>query len=183
MTKPKAPKKKGKAGTSREAAEQKRLAFVEHYLANGSNASQAAIAAGYSAKTAGVTGAKMLKDPRVKLILEQRTAAIFDNLKITSERTLLERARLAYYDIGELAKAGIKGPADIANLPDEVRQAVTGWKWDVKGNFTLLFADKNPHLSAIDRYIGLYEKDNAQKVDPLADLLARVAGSGFKPVK
>ena len=33
----------------------------------------AEVAADYSAKTAGVTGAKMLKDARVKLILSQRT--------------------------------------------------------------------------------------------------------------
>ncbi|TAJ20783.1 MAG: hypothetical protein EPO47_05090 [Rugosibacter sp.] len=43
------------------------------------------MAAGFSAKTAGVTGARMLKDARVKLILSQRTAEVFDNLKITTE--------------------------------------------------------------------------------------------------
>ena len=155
-------KKRTKAGTSKRSAEQRKLDFVEAYLSNGGNATEAALAAGYSKSGAGKQGYRMSKDPYILSILDKRQAEVFDNLKITSERTLLERARLAYYDIGELAKAGIKGPADIASLPDEVRQAVTGWKWDSKGNFTLLFADKAPHLTAIDKYIGLYKADNEQ---------------------
>lgn len=194
MTKPKKPAKRVKAGTSREAAEQKRLAFVEAYLANNGNASQAAIAAGYSAKTCGVTGAKMLKDPRVKLILEQRTAAVFDNLKITTERILLERARLAFFDPRKLFDKDGK-PIQIHELDDDTAAALAGL--DVMEEYAgsgeervfigytkkYKLADKNASLTSLEKQRGMYKADNEQKKDPITELLQMVAGAGFKPVK
>lgn len=43
--------------------------------------------------------------------------------------------------------------------------------------------DKNSALEKAMKYHGLYERDNEQKKDPLADLLARISGNGLKPVK
>jgi phage terminase small subunit len=51
-----------KSGTSKAAAATRRRLFIETYLANGHNATQAAISAGYSAKTAGSQGQRLLKD-------------------------------------------------------------------------------------------------------------------------
>lgn len=45
--------------------------------------------------------------------------------------------------------------------------------------------DKSPYAEKLFRHLGLYEKDNDQKTDPLASLLQRIAsgsGNGFKPV-
>ena len=46
--------------------------------------------------------------------------------------------------------------------------------------------DKSAALEKVFKHLGLYEKDNQQKTDPLASLLARVAsgnGNGFAPVQ
>lgn len=45
--------------------------------------------------------------------------------------------------------------------------------------------DPSPYAERLFRHLGLYEKDNDQKTDPLASLLQRIAsgsGNGFKPV-
>ncbi|GDY37239.1 terminase small subunit [Acidovorax sp. NB1] len=45
--------------------------------------------------------------------------------------------------------------------------------------------DKSAALEKVFKHLGLYEKDNQQKTDPLASLLHRIAagsGNGFKPV-
>lgn len=159
----------------------KQAVFVKQYLID-LNATQAAIRSGYSKKTARQIGTENLDKPAIKAAIEEANTKLLKSLDITAERTLRERARLAYYDIGALASAGLAGPADIANLPDEVRQAVVGWKWDKDGRFVLEFADKNPSLAALERHLGLYEKDNAQKGDPFGMMLERVMGTGFKPV-
>ena len=104
----------------------------------------------------------------VQSIIEAHHQKLLEKLRISAERTLKERARGAYYDIGELAKAAIKKPADIALLPDDVRQAITGWKWDKDGNLELKFADKHSHLTALEKHLGLYKADNEQQppIDP-----------------
>lgn len=41
-------------------------------------------------------------------------------------------------------------------------------------------------VEMLNKHLGLYEKDNKQKADPLTALLNRIAtdsGNGFKPVK
>lgn len=155
-------RKKPKAGTSKQAAERRRRVFVEAYISNFGNATEAAKSAGYSAKTSRQQGARLLSDVAVSKQIAGRQEALAKKLEISTERTLRERARLAYYDIGDIATAGVKRPADIAKLPEDLRQAIAGWKWDARGRFTLLMIDKNPHLTALDKHLGIYERDNEQ---------------------
>ena len=46
--------------------EPRQAAFVQFYLSNGQNATQAALKAGYSEKSARVTGCKLLTNPNVR---------------------------------------------------------------------------------------------------------------------
>jgi phage terminase small subunit len=48
----------------------KQLAFVTAYLNNGGNATKAAVSAGYSAKSAGALGSRMLKDVKIKELID-----------------------------------------------------------------------------------------------------------------
>lgn len=48
-------------------------AFCDEYIANGFNATQAAIAAGYSKKTAGNIGFENLEKPEIKKYIAERT--------------------------------------------------------------------------------------------------------------
>jgi phage terminase small subunit len=56
--------------------------FVDEYLVDG-NATQAAIRAGYSAKTAGQIGARLLKNVQVSAALEAGRALIAESNKLT----------------------------------------------------------------------------------------------------
>lgn len=93
-TKPKPSKKRVKAGTSKASAADKRSAFIEAYFANGCNATQAAISAGYAVRSAGSTGARMLKDMRISAEVSKRRTAFLANLELNTEKTLREVGRL-----------------------------------------------------------------------------------------
>jgi phage terminase small subunit len=62
----------------------KRARFVDEYLVD-SNATQAAIRSGYSAKRASITGVELLRDSRVSRAVEARKAVIHEKLEITQE--------------------------------------------------------------------------------------------------
>ena len=75
--------------------------FAQEYLID-SNARQAAIRAGYSAKTAHVHGPRLLSNVRVAAAVARGQAAISDRLGATAERVTEEIARLAFSDIGDI---------------------------------------------------------------------------------
>lgn len=134
--------------------------FVAEYLVD-LNATKAATRAGYSARTAKQQGSRVLLRADVQAEVTKKRGALLEKLEITAERIELERARLALYDIGDLAMIDdCAGPADIARLPAHVRQAVKGWKWDAEGRFTPLLYDKNPHLTALEKIKGMYKHDD-----------------------
>lgn len=137
----------------------KQKAFIEAYLRNGGNATQAAIEAGYSAKTAHVQGPRLLGNVAVSATLKNRAEKVVQKLEITTDRILEARARRAFFDPGELAKHNIRCPADIANLPDDVRRVIKGWKWDKNGKFVIEFADADTSLAALEKIHGMY-RDN-----------------------
>jgi phage terminase small subunit len=160
----------------------KQQLFIKEYLID-RNATQAAIRAGYAKSSARQIGDKNMSNGAIRKVIDASMETLLNSLDITAARNLKERARLAYYDTGDLAKAKITCPADIAKLPYDLRQAITGWKWDSKGNFVIEVADKNAHLSALDKHLGIYEVDNKQKADPLTALLASLAGNVVGVVK
>ena len=87
----------------------KQQAFVREYLVD-RNATQAAIRAGYSAKTAGSQGFDLLKKPEIAAAVEAKTEKQARKLELTAESVLEDLLRLAKKaeDAGELGTA-IKG--------------------------------------------------------------------------
>lgn len=67
--------KRVKAGTSRAEAAKRRALFVQAYIANGGNGTQAAITAGYSRKGADVRAAELVRDRRVSEAIQRARAA------------------------------------------------------------------------------------------------------------
>lgn len=67
----------------------KQKAFADEYLANGLNATQAAIAAGYSENTANVIGCENLTKLNIKKYIEKRLSSI-DKERIASQQEILE---------------------------------------------------------------------------------------------
>lgn len=93
----------------------KQLAFVAAYLENGFNATQAALKAGYSARTADQQGSRLLKNVKV-------AAAIQEALRtrgITPERVRIALAEIAFDgDLAEFEKF-ISGEKKLTDLRNE----------------------------------------------------------------
>lgn len=84
-------------GKKRKLTEKQKM-FVVEYLVD-LNATQAAIRAGYSEKTAYRTGADNLKKPQIQAAIREQLEAREARTLITADRVLKEYAKLAFSDI------------------------------------------------------------------------------------
>jgi phage terminase small subunit len=172
----------------------KQARFVEEYLCD-LNATRAALRAGYSSRTAGKQGPRLLDVPEVRAAIDAAKGERSDKTQVDAERVLQEIAAMAFYDPAaimlEIGKAnleladgvsidddgkiwGLRGPGDIRRLPDNVRRAIVGWGWDRNQNFTVKLADKSKALDQLARHLSLYnDKLQVQSLDGLAGRLAR----------
>lgn len=139
----------------------KQQMFVAEYLID-LNATQAAIRAGYSARTAEWQGPQLLVKTHVAEAIQASMTKRAEKLDISAEKVLREISLMAFYDIGELAQAKVEKPEDIANLPEHIRKAIIGWSWDKFGNFVLKLSPKTPSQELIGRHLKLFNLDPAQ---------------------
>ena len=79
----------------------KQQRFIEEYPVD-LNATQAAIRAGYSRRTAFVIGYENLKKPHIKAPIQKKLAELSRNAGITAERVLNELAAVAFGNIYDL---------------------------------------------------------------------------------
>lgn len=86
----------------------KQTRFVEEYLLD-LNSTQAAIRAGYSAKTANEQGARLLANVSVAAAVKEALSKRAQKSEIKAERVLDELARLAFADMGTYARWGEDG--------------------------------------------------------------------------
>ncbi len=82
----------------------KQAKFVGEYMID-LNATQAAIRAGYSKKTANPAGARLLANVSVKEAISKKTKKQTDKADLTVEKVLanIEQLRIAGYETGQLA--------------------------------------------------------------------------------
>lgn len=102
----------------------KRQRFVEEYLID-LNATQAAIRAGYSVKTANEQGAQLLANLSVRDAVQAAMKARSERTEITADRVLKELGRIAFFDIRKLYNddGTLKKPCE---LDDEAAAVVSG---------------------------------------------------------
>lgn len=98
--------------------------FITAYLQCG-NATEAALEAGYSRKTAYSQGHRLLKKAEIRTALEQATHKAAEKLDLTAERVLREIARLAFFDIRKLVDNTGK-PLPLSELDDDTAAAIVG---------------------------------------------------------
>ena len=118
----------------------KQAKFIQEYLKD-SNATQAAIRAGYSAKTAAQIGEENLRKPDIRFAVDVAQKSIAEKTETDSEwvrRRLKEEAD----DFSEFASHSARIKA----------------------------------IELIGKINGVFEIDNKQKVDPLSNILAGLAG-------
>lgn len=83
----------------------KQKRFVHEYLVD-SNATQAAIRAGYSKKTAYTIGAENLRKPQIAQAIAELTRPVLEKAKVTGARVLEELALVAFVRLGDYVKDG-----------------------------------------------------------------------------
>ena len=141
----------------------KQQMFCKEYLID-LNATQAAIRAGYSAKTAEWIGPQLLGKSHVAAEIQDKMDKRAAKIEITADKVLQEIAKMAFANVQDLYdEHGILKP--ISELPRDVAAAVQSVKvnlteacavqevklWDKKGTLELLgkhlklFTDKVEH--------------------------------------
>jgi phage terminase small subunit len=74
--------------------------FIEAYLIS-KNATKAAIAAGFSERSANNQGTRLMANDAIRAEIEARLASTFDRYAITSDRIIRELAKIAFGNIGD----------------------------------------------------------------------------------
>lgn len=157
----------------------KQAAFVAEYLIDG-NATQAAIRAGYSQKTAHAIGQENLKKPAIASLLSQKQSVIAARqderlaaMELTEERVARETARLSFFDPRKMFHPDGR-PKSITELDDDTAACISGLEvleeYEGTGKDRVLIghvkkykiADKNSALDKAAKILGMYEKDNEQ---------------------
>lgn len=176
-------KSAGKAGSTALTPRQEQ--FVAEYLVD-LNATQAAIRAGYSKKTASEQAFDLLRKPQIAAAIEESRQKHIAKLDLSAERVLTELAGLAFFDVRKLVNPD-GSPKSITDLDDETARAIQGIELqtvkDGENDFALVrkykIADKNAALEKLMKHLGLFEKDNNQNnpAAAMAKLLDLVNGS------
>lgn len=158
----------------------KQQAFVAEYLVD-LNATQAAIRAGYSAKTAEQQASRLLSHVKVAEAIAERMKERASRTEITQDRVLKEYARLAFFDPRKLFDSTGR-PKAIHELDDDTAAVVAGLDVVNVGNAELgegevlkfKLADKKGALDSVARHLGMFnDKLDLTVNTPLADRLAR----------
>jgi phage terminase small subunit len=164
------------------AISSKQERFVAEYLID-LNATQAAIRAGYSEKTAGSQAFDLLKKPEIQVAVAAAQQERARRTDITADRVLREYAKLAFLDPRQFFDADGR-LIDVVNLPADVAAALAGM--DVTTERTgededgkplygqvrkIKFVDKKGALDSIARHLGMF-------TDKLA-----LTGAGGGPVQ
>jgi len=101
----------------------KQETFCKEYILD-LNATQAAIRAGYSEKTAKEIGSENLTKPNIQERVQKLKAKRSEKLEITSESVLQELYNWAYGDFTEFMELSL---SELKVLPKDLRKLITGF--------------------------------------------------------
>lgn len=135
----------------------------------------------------------LMADSKVSIRVGELRKAASDIAVVSSARVLQEIARIALFDPRRLFFDD-GTPKPITSLDDDTAAALAGL--DVTEEFEgsgedrkfvgytkkYKIADKNTALEKLAKHLGLYEKDNTQKTNPLAELIRAVSGTSLPVV-
>ena len=196
----------------------KQQRFVDEYLTD-LNATQAAVRAGYSARSASEQGYDNLRKPQIQAAIAAARTSQCERVDIDADRVVREAWLIATADARELVEVWVQAcphcwtgepsaepatdrapdPACTECFGDGKAQVVMHDVRTVSPAAAALYAgakqtrygieiqmhSKLDAMEKLAKHLGLYEKDNRQKADPLTSLLHTIAkgnGNGFKPV-
>lgn len=146
--------------------------FCREYAKN-PNATDAALKAGYSTKTAFSSGCENLKKPNIKKFIELLQDERRKKLALSEEMVVEDLRALADYNIQDFLNSS-NGIKDISTLTRAQAKPIIGIKTveRILPNGTkevrteLKLSDKRAATVDLGRYVGIFEKDNRQKAPP-----------------
>ena len=97
--------------------------FCYEYLANGFNATKAALAAGYSKKTAHATGWENLRKPEIQNRIQDMKDNLAESAGISALMVVKEHAKIAFSDVASLHNTWIERK-ELSELTDEQRACI-----------------------------------------------------------
>jgi phage terminase small subunit len=153
------------------ALTEKQRRFVAEYLID-LNATQAAIRAGYSEKTAGSQGFDLLKKPEIADAIHSAMQDRAERTEITQDRVLAELAKLGFADIRKAVKWGDgiavtdpeSGAVTISNgvalvgseeIDDDTAACISEVSQTAQG-IKIKMHDKRAALVDIGRHLGMF---------------------------
>lgn len=146
---------------------EKQKRFVAEYLVD-LNATQAAIRAGYSPKTANRIGSQNLSKVDVQTEIEKRRATLRNKLEITQEKVLEELAAIAFANGADFATVNQNGIVRItptSELPEEKRKAIASIKEGQYGTEVKVH-DKVKALELLAKHLGMFDSKNGGSEAP-----------------
>ena len=157
----------------------KQKRFCEEYLID-LNATQAAIRAGYSPDTAGAIGAENLTKPEIQRAVAKAMAERSRRTGVNAERVVLELAKIAFVNVGNVidaTDATLKTdatPEDLAAI-QSIKVKDMG---DMGIEREIRMADKLKALELLGRHLGMFNdkirldaKLNTGKLDSILEQL------------
>ena len=177
---------------------EKQERFVAEYLVD-LNATQAAIRAGYSEKTAEVIGYENLRKPQIAAAIDQAMQARQKRTEITQDMVLRELARVAFANGADFAKIVSKDTpvtsvdeegnlqetirrvqsvelVDTDNVDPDKRAAIAGIK-EGKYGIEVSSYDKVRALELLGKHLGLFDGKGNQKTAEENNLLEAIQGT------
>lgn len=138
------------------ALNERQKLFVAEYLID-LNATQAALRAKYSEKTAAFIGAENLKKPQIQEAIKKAMGEREKRTEVTQDRVLRELAASAFFDIADYAEVTENGVTlkQTQAIPKEKRAAIVGIKEGQSG-IEVKMADKLKALELIGKHLGMF---------------------------
>lgn len=159
--------------------------FAEEFCVD-MNATQAALRAGYSEKTAYSQGQRLLKTAEVQEVIQAARQLQRQRIEISADRTIFEAARLAFYDLRKLYNED-DTLKSIHTLDDDTAAALQGIEtfeeYTQDGTYLgrvrkVRMAPKMPAIKTLGQHLGVFQRaglsgDDISFLEQLSSLILR----------
>jgi len=151
----------------------KQKLFCDYYLIS-LNATDAAIKAGYSAKTAHSIGFENLIKPEIQSYIESKQVKLQEKIEVTQQMVLEELAKIGFSNIQDLMDEGntfkdaleiekTKAAAIESIKVKTTTRTIIGQPDEVSQEIQFKMYSKTNALEQLGKHLGFFEVDNKQK--------------------
>lgn len=176
-------------GLSPAAKKARHDAFVEHYLQNGGNATQAAISAGLTVRSAHAWAWRALQDSDLQMRIAERKNEIQQKLELTTENVARHVAASLFVDARRLFKPTEDGKGvelkKLHELDEDIARIVDDVYVDGDGKVSFRLPNRAAAQDKAMKHLGMYKADTAPATpldnidrDLLNAMLAKLAALG-----